>query len=78
MVINNNNNSSFKLDLWLRLSIVETASFEERVEMLSRVLEIMAVFEELNNFMGIVAFISALNSSSVFRLKESKSVNQIL
>lgn len=66
---------STKFTYWIAQSIVETESLEERVEMLSRVLEIMLVFEELNNFSGIVAFYSALNSSSVFRLKETKSVS---
>ncbi|KAI6189830.1 Son of sevenless-like protein 1 [Aphelenchoides bicaudatus] len=64
---------STKLTYWIAKSIVETESLEERVEMMSRVLEIMVTFEELNNFSGIVAFYSALNSSSVFRLKETKS-----
>ncbi|KAI6236918.1 hypothetical protein M3Y95_00210000 [Aphelenchoides besseyi] len=64
---------STKLTYWVAKSIVETESLEERVEMFSRVLEIMCVFEELNNFNGVVAFYSALNCSSVFRLKESQS-----
>lgn len=59
-------------------SIVETDSLEDRVQMLSRVLEIMSIFEELNNFTGLVAFYSALNCSSVFRLKESKEVSVFL
>jgi son of sevenless-like protein len=66
---------STKFTYWIAKSIVETESLEERVEMMSRVLEIMMVFEELNNFSGIVAFYSALNSSSVFRLKMTKSVS---
>lgn len=57
---------------------METDSLDERVEMFSRVLEIMTVFEELNNFTGVVAFYSALNCSSVYRLKESKAVSKIL
>ncbi|CAD5231948.1 unnamed protein product [Bursaphelenchus xylophilus] len=64
---------STKLTYWVAKSIVETKSMEERVEIFSRVLEIMCVFEELNNFNGVVAFYSALNCSSVFRLKDSQS-----
>ncbi|VDM41186.1 unnamed protein product [Toxocara canis] len=60
---------STMLTYWVARSIVETPSLEERVGMFSRVLEVMAVFEELNNFTGLVALYSALNSSSVYRLK---------
>ncbi|CAG9536315.1 unnamed protein product [Cercopithifilaria johnstoni] len=60
---------STMLTYWVARSIVETASLDERVYMFSRVLEIMSVFEELNNFTGLVALYSALNSSSVYRLK---------
>lgn len=45
--------------------------------MISRVLEIMNVFEELNNFTGVVAFYSALSCSSVHRLKESRMVLEL-
>ncbi|CAD5224083.1 unnamed protein product [Bursaphelenchus okinawaensis] len=64
---------STKLTYWVAKSIIETKSIEERVELFSRILEIMCVFEELNNFNGVVAFYSALNCSSVFRLKDSQS-----
>uniref|UniRef100_A0A914GRE9 Son of sevenless n=1 Tax=Globodera rostochiensis TaxID=31243 RepID=A0A914GRE9_GLORO len=64
---------SNNLTYWVARSIVETESVEERVEMLSRVLEIMTVFEELNNFNGIVAFFAALNCQPVYRLDESKA-----
>ncbi|KAL3117214.1 hypothetical protein niasHT_007617 [Heterodera trifolii] len=64
---------SNNLTYWVARSIVETESVEERVEMFSRVLEIMTVFEELNNFNGIVAFFAALNCQPVYRLDESKS-----
>uniref|UniRef100_F1KUD9 Son of sevenless 2 n=1 Tax=Ascaris suum TaxID=6253 RepID=F1KUD9_ASCSU len=60
---------STMLTYWVARSIVETPSLEERVGMFSRVLEVMSVFEELNNFTGLVAFYSALNSSSVYRLR---------
>uniref|UniRef100_A0A0N5AE61 PH domain-containing protein n=1 Tax=Syphacia muris TaxID=451379 RepID=A0A0N5AE61_9BILA len=60
---------STKLTYWVAKSIVETPSLEERVEMVSRVLEIMMVFEELNNFTGFVALCSSLQSSAVYRLK---------
>uniref|UniRef100_A0A915PJ29 Uncharacterized protein n=1 Tax=Setaria digitata TaxID=48799 RepID=A0A915PJ29_9BILA len=60
---------STMLTYWVARSIVETSSLEERVYMFSRVLEVMSVFEELNNFTGLVALYSALNSSSVYRLK---------
>lgn len=53
---------------------METVSLEERVYMFSRVLDIMSVFEELNNFTGLVALYSALNSSSVYRLKACREV----
>ncbi|VDK53731.1 unnamed protein product [Anisakis simplex] len=60
---------STMLTYWVAKTIVETPSLEERVGMFSRVLEVMSVFEELNNFTGLVALYSALNSSSVYRLK---------
>ncbi|VDN17205.1 unnamed protein product [Gongylonema pulchrum] len=60
---------STMLTYWVARAIVETPSLEERVYMFSRVLDVMAVFEELNNFTGLVALYSALNSSSVYRLK---------
>ncbi|KAH7730361.1 RasGEF domain-containing protein [Aphelenchoides avenae] len=60
------------LTYWVTRSLVETESLEERVAMFARVLEIMVVFEELNNFNGVVAFYSALAHSAIFRLKESQ------
>lgn len=56
------------LTYWVSKSIVETESLEERVAMFSRALEVMSVFEELHNFTGLVAFLSALRSACVHRL----------
>lgn len=68
----------FQLSFWVARSLVETESLEERVEMLSRVLEIMVVLEDLNNFSGLMAFFSALTLQPIYRLKESKTVRFFL
>ncbi|KAL5463373.1 hypothetical protein EMCRGX_G032266 [Ephydatia muelleri] len=60
-----------KVSNWITKEIVYTENFEERVALVSRLIDIMEVLKDLNNFAGMFVVNAAFESSAVYRLKST-------
>ena len=60
--------------LLLFQNVLQSKSLEIRYKIISNVSFILQVFQELNNFNGILEVVSAINSSPVFRLQHTFAV----
>lgn len=60
-----------KVSNWITKEIVYTENLDERVALVSRLIDIMEVLKDLNNFAGMFVVNAAFESSAVYRLKNT-------
>jgi son of sevenless-like protein len=60
-----------KIIYWIEKEIVECPNLEERQAIMLRLVEMLQVLHDLNNFNGIIEIISAIASASVHRLEHT-------
>lgn len=63
----------FQFTFYLERCIVNAENFEERTAIVARIIEIMMVLQELNNFNGVIEVISALDSAPIHRLEHTRT-----
>ena len=56
---------------WYKKNILEAENLQERVATVARILEMMVVFMELNNFNGVLEVAAAMTSAPIYRLKHT-------
>ncbi|XP_046847821.1 son of sevenless homolog 2-like isoform X2 [Xenia sp. Carnegie-2017] len=56
---------------WFMKSLLEMENLEERVAILSRIVDILMVFQELNNFSGVMQVLSCMESAAINRLQHT-------
>ena len=62
---------------WVMRTIVECENPSERIDVISFFLEILKELRELNNFNGVMELVSALQNSSIERLKWTWAVSYL-
>ena len=75
IVIHASVSAAVQVTHWVMRCIIDCENFEERVAAMTRVVEIMIMFYDLNNFSGLFEMSSALESASVHRLELTKAVS---